>query len=325
MPKPTAKGRDIHREIEQRRRKIVDVTVTAVIFGLTLNIIADFIMSFDTYSPEVVWEKTVLAVVMGVITSLLLTWLMLREMEDMSRIDIERTIHLFWNIDTGQPLFTNEAFWVQDRFYYAINKWVTGSVKESTIDTLRENLEPKETFSSLTLEQCKVLFPYFNLILFIALIKSSSSINDYGISEVENIPMSRILDVPDLQSNPIANAILKMPGHVRCRRKPIRDERVIEFQWHKGYSGRLTITCVPERRGMIYWSLPAVDVSWWNVEGLRGVLDTKVASRTAFATFSVTLEGNFSRMRLVLDSGHAKELRAWFTDFLSNIGDTLNR
>lgn len=326
MPKSTAKGRDVLGRIELRRREIVDVIVTAVILGFTLNILADYIMSFDTYSDDVVYGKTVLAAVMVIVTISLLVWLVLRDMEDMSRIDMERTIHLFWNIDTGQPLRVNDAFWVQGRFYYAINKWVTDLVKESTINALRHILIPKETLSYLTPEQSKVLFPYFNVALFIALMGASvSGPDDYGISEVEKISISQILDVPDLQYSPLANAKLKLRGRVSFTRKRIGDKRVIEFQWHKGYSGRLTITCGPERCGMVYWSMDAVDVNWWNIEKLSEILDQKMASRTAYATFKVTFEGNFNRMRLFLNSGHTKELRAWSADFFSNIGDRLSR
>ncbi len=91
--------------IHRLRKEQWNIIITAILFGLTLNLIADFISSLydSSVEPSTLLIRGIVAGLAIALTGVLMLSLILRDMRDECKTECEIQLSFFFNRDTGIP------------------------------------------------------------------------------------------------------------------------------------------------------------------------------------------------------------------------------
>ncbi|MHA2264198.1 MAG: hypothetical protein ACXAEN_17530 [Candidatus Thorarchaeota archaeon] len=321
----TIGGKEIKDIITRKRRRLIDVIVTAVIFGFTLNILSDYIMSYPLYLQDSVLfiRNTILAVGSIFCTILLLIWISWMDVKDMSQINQEHTVHLMWYNDTGEPPLIDD-FWAQGRFYYAYHGWVSDSFRGETIRSLKDvSVKTRHENNIPSQNVSESLVTYLWVALLIALVGSIPK-EEYGMKNESTIAMSELVDDSILTVEPLKKLKVKIPGHVKLiDPKEEGNKHKIILQWHDGYNGSLEISIELVNSGRVFYHLPDFEMDVWELTDLEDKIED--ADRIDYSSFKIRFKGSYGRIHLALNLSSTDEVMAWTSDLLQNLRKQFER
>ncbi len=227
------------RRITRLRKEQWNIIMTAILFGLTLNLVADFINSFVDPSvlPMTILYRGVVALVAFLVTIGVMVYLVIRDFRE--ECEKERAIDLrfFFNSETGEP-YSGTHYHPTDRLEMVFAR---------SYQKQKEELTKLVKEASVTLDNSKLL-PFQELLTIYELTHREVPFE----GEFESIPFK---DKVDLKQALIGNNItvyqaydFKVPGsfdadydYQKSVPKGPLTRGTLTIDWKNGYHGKMTI------------------------------------------------------------------------------------
>ena len=265
------------------------IIITAITFGLTLNLISDFLGSFydNTIEPVTFWYRGLLALIAGIITIISMGYLVWREYRKHCEKESQIEMMFFFNEDSGEPYFVPNYIPV-DRLAGEYAK-SPDKQKELLVQLVKKVSEVQADISPLV-----PLLEYLTIYEI-----THRQIPSNGISK-----LSSIKDLIRLKTPPIGRHIraygFKIPGEFSLDYQQCPKGGSITISWKDGYHGKVTID-FEFLKGYIHRrnrDLLLVDKPGSSLHLLRFIVQIKIKSK-------------FSWLRLFFRRGNTEKLIMW--------------
>ncbi len=227
---------DTSRRITRLRKEQWNIIITAILFGLTLNLVADFINSFVDPSvlPMTILYRGVVALVAFLVTIGVMVFLVIRDFREECVKEREIELTFFFNTDTGEP-YSGSYYHPTDRLAMEFER---ANQKQKTELTKLVN----EAYA--TLDNSKLL-PFQELLTIYELTHREVPID----GESERISF---MDKVALKQSPIGDYFraydFKVPGsfdsdyvYQKSEPKGPLTKGNLTINWKNGYHGKMTI------------------------------------------------------------------------------------
>ncbi|MBN2228940.1 MAG: hypothetical protein JW779_05040 [Candidatus Thorarchaeota archaeon] len=297
---------DTSKRIRGLRKEQWNIIITAVLFGLTLNLIADFVNSFGDPAIALVTilYRCVVAMIAVLVTIGVMTCLVIREFHEECEKEREIELDFFFNQETGEP-YSETHYPPTDRL---------------AIVFARSNQEEKEELTELVKEAAakrdtSKLLPFHELLTIYEL--THRRVPFEGESETISF-----MDKIELKQSPIGSKdsvyhaySFKIPGwfdseYGKFDTTGTLPKKTLIINWKKGYHGKMTIE-FEYTQGFIYHQ--DKDLLLRPISGHLSLyrLVTNIVMKT-----------KFSPMRLFFRKSNVEMLIEWSNNLYNRLLDT---
>ena len=219
--------------ISRDRRALNEIVVTAIIFGFSLNIIADFFTGLPaTLNPY----NIVLTVFAVVLTGLSFIHLAKQYLGDDCKVEWSFSASLYWNSETASLIQTDSLYLTQEIARFLLTK-----------DKVRKKVQPDALFKlqpdKIQQKRLPVLLDFFESIIRYW-IRDSEFYKEPKPVSITSPESSKLLKDPLFL---IAANTVQIPGNYSISRKIIDAKSLIlEVKWSKDQHGSLIFKVTPE-------------------------------------------------------------------------------
>ena len=220
------------KRIHRLRKEQWDIIITAIVFGLTLNLLSDFISSFYDSSVEsitLLYRGVVASLAIG-FTIVIMICLIIRNMRDECKTERKIQLSFFFDADTGIP--------------YPVDRYIPAARLEIAFTNSGE--KQKENLTQLVKNasksrDIKELIPILELLTLFEITQRSVPID--GESVFFPLKDKLRLEHP-LTGLQLAGYYFKVPGCFDLEYKQYEKSASIDITWKNGYHGKMSIDFV---------------------------------------------------------------------------------
>jgi hypothetical protein len=286
-------------QIRKLRKDQWDIIITAILFGLTLNLIADFISSiYDPLVPPItLLFRGIVALLATSITVGIMAYLIIRDFRLECKKEIRTQLVFFFDEETGIPYPV--------KYYYPADRLAIEFEKSD--DKQKKTLSQLVKTAASSLDYAK-LVPFLEILTIYELTYSKVPVD----GESSSIPFK---DRIHLKKPPIglhfAAYNFKIPGYVDFDYQSSETGGCINLVWKNGYHGRMAIEFKYTQGG--HYSLDK-ELTLSPRDGQRLVLYELISD--------IVVKTNFSPVRLFLGMGNVEKLINWSNNLTDRLVET---
>lgn len=299
-------------QINQRERMVKENFLVTIILALTLNLVADFLWSFEqgiTYSGLLLLIGAIL------LTIVVLVLLARLRFEDVKKLNAEYQTTVVWDTLTGQfpELPYKKGYSPQNAVNILMN--ALDQSKRTELEQTLKSATPPEGFTTDLL--IELLFHY---------IRRSPRFHRMlpgacFLTEIQGYEYKHLL-VP-LAADEI---VITIPGNFDMEFKQLRHSTRIIINWKNNYEGRITITLsseVSKASAPRFVNRPSEKNSFFGMplSSEQDFVDTRGKS---VVDYDITLEAEFSPFYLLMNWGRSRQLLEWSKNLLDYLRDIMD-
>ena len=299
-------------QINQRERMVKENFLVTIILALTLNLVADFLWSFE---QGITCSGLLLLIGAILVTIVVLVLLARLRFEDVKKLNAEYQTTVVWDTLTGQfpELPYKKGYSPQNAVNILMN--ALDQSKRTELEQILKSATPPEGFTTNLL--IELLFHY---------IRRSPRFHRMlpgacFLTEIQGYEYKHLL-VP-LAADEI---VITIPGNFDMEFKQLKHSTQIIINWKNNYEGRITITLsseVSKASAPRLVNRPSEKNSFLDMP-LSSEQDFVDTRGKLVVDYDITLEAEFSPFHLLMNWGRSRQLLEWSRNLLDYLRDIMD-